>query len=174
VNIRKIALAVTLVVIAGVVVWAVASRLGGDSGGSGASAAGSGGDSAVFSGTTLDGKTLDLETYRGKPVVVNFWASWCGYCEAEMPDLLAFAAAHPGVAVVGVNVNDDEAAARESVAGWGLTFPSVYDPEGRIFAQFGTEGLPTTVFFDKDLNVVETLVGQQSQSSFEDGLQKAQ
>jgi cytochrome c biogenesis protein CcmG/thiol:disulfide interchange protein DsbE len=173
-NVRKLALVVGLVVIAGVVVWAVASRLGGDGGSPGAASGGGGGSEVVFSGTTLDGEPLDLETYRGKPVVVNFWASWCGYCEAEMPDLVKFAAAHPEVAVIGVDVNDDEGAALDSASKWGLTFPSVYDPDGQIFARFGTEGLPTTVFYDKDLKVVETLVGQQGLESFEDGLRKAQ
>jgi thiol-disulfide isomerase/thioredoxin len=170
---KKLALAVGLVIIAGVVLWAVASRLGGDEGGT--SGGGGGGSSElVFSGTTLDGQSFDLETYRGKPVVVNFWASWCGYCEAEMPDLIAFAASHPEAVVVGVDVNDDAEAAKEAAAKWGLTFPSVADPDGQIFGRFGTEGLPTTVFYNKDLRVVETLVGQQSLESFEAGLTKAQ
>jgi thiol-disulfide isomerase/thioredoxin len=171
---KKLALVVGLVVVAGVVVWAVASRLGGDDGGSVASGTGGGDTSAVFSGETLDGEAFDLEDYRGKPVVVNFWASWCGYCEAEMPDLMKFAADHPEAAVIGVAVNDDLEAARQAAADLGLTFPSVYDPDGEIFGQFGSEGLPTTVFYTKDLEVAETLVGQQSYESFEAGLQTAQ
>ncbi len=176
-NVKKLVLVVVLVAMAGVVVWAVASRLGGDdpaTGGRSGQAAGRNGDGLVFSGTTLDGQQFDLEDYRGKPVVVNFWASWCGYCKAEMPDLIAFAAAHPEASVVGVDVNDDEDDARDAAAEWGLTFPSVSDPDETIFGRFGSEGLPTTVFFDKDLKVVETLVGQQGRESFEAGLRKAQ
>jgi len=186
---KKVALAVGLLVIAGIVAWAVVARLGGDdaattaggsaSGGTTAdgSAGGSGNgndDAMIFTGTTLDGEPFDLEDYRGKPVVVNFWASWCGYCGAEMPDLLQFAADHPDVAVVGVAVNDDEAAARQAAASWGLTFPSVLDPDGAIFAEFDGQGLPTTIFFDKDLVPRETAIGQTDLAGFEAGLQKAQ
>lgn len=177
-DLKKVALAVGLLAIAGVVVWAVATRLGGDEGGqstSGGSQSNGASDTAmIFTGTTLDGEPFDLEEYRGKPVVVNFWASWCGYCEAEMGDLVEFAAAHPDVAVIGVAVNDDEQAARQAAADWGLTFPSVFDPDGAIFAEFDGQGLPTTIFFDADLVPVETAVGQTDLAGFEAGLEKAQ
>ncbi len=193
-DLKKVAVAVGLLVIAGIVAWAAVARLGGgeattadgsssgattDESSSGATTDGSSSgattdDAMVFTGTTLDGEPFDLEDYRGKPVVVNFWASWCGYCGAEMPDLLQFAADHPDVAVVGVAVNDDEEAAREAAASWGLTFPSVLDPDGAIFAEFDGQGLPTTVFFDKDLVPRETAIGQTDLAGFEAGLQKAQ
>lgn len=171
-DIRKVALAVGLLAIVGVVVWALVARLGGDD--TTSAGGGSGDDAMIFTGTTLDGESFDLEDYRGKAVVVNFWASWCGFCEAEMADLLEFAAAHPDVAVVGVAVNDDEQAARGAAQSWGLTFPSVFDPDGAIFAEFDGQGLPTTVFFDRDLVPRKTVVGQTDLAGFEAGLQKAQ
>lgn len=128
----------------------------------------------VLSGTTLDGEAFDLMAYRGKPVVLNYWATWCGYCVREMPELAAFAAAHPDVHVIGVNVNDDQAAAREFVAQQGLAFPQVYDPDGRLFGEVGSQGLPTTLFLDAGGAVREKIVGATDRNGFEAGLKKAQ
>ena len=183
-DLKKVGIGVALLAIAGVVVWAAVTRLGGDEGSDAATNGGtpSATPSAsarpstspqVFSGTTLEGEQLDLADYAGKPVVVNFWASWCGFCEAEMPELIRFAEQNPDVTVIGVAVNDDETAAREAAEGWGLTFPSVLDPEGRIFSEFQSQGLPTTVFFDADLEVKDTIVGQTDLAGFEAGLEKA-
>ena len=128
----------------------------------------------VFNGTTLSGKSFDLAAYRGKPVVVNFWASWCGWCAREMPDLVKFAAAHPDVVVIGVDVNDKVPDAQRFAAKYAITYPLVADEQGAIFAHFDSQGLPTTVFYDKDLNVVDKIVGATDMTGFEAGLQKAQ
>ena len=128
----------------------------------------------VFSGATLDGKAFDLAAYKGKPVVVNFWASWCGWCAREMPDLVKFAAAHPDVTVIGVDVNDKVPAAQKFAARYAITYPLVADEQGTIFGHFDSQGLPTTVFYDKDLNMVDKIVGATDVAGFEAGLQKAQ
>ena len=128
----------------------------------------------VFSGTTLEGKAFDLTAYKGKPVVVNFWASWCGWCGREMPDLVKFAAAHPDVTVIGVDVNDKVPDAQKFATKYAITYPLVADEQGIIFGHFDSQGLPTTVFYDKDLNVVDKIVGATDGAGFEAGLQKAQ
>jgi thiol-disulfide isomerase/thioredoxin len=128
----------------------------------------------IFSGTTLDGRAFDLAAYRGKPVVVNFWASWCGWCAREMPDLVKFAAAHPDVVVIGVDVNDKVSDAQQFAAKYAITYPLVADEQGAIFGHFDSQGLPTTIFYDKDLNVVDKIVGATDVAGFEAGLQKAQ
>ena len=127
-----------------------------------------------FSGATLDGKAFDLAAYKGKPVVVNFWASWCGWCAREMPDLVKFAAAHPDVTVIGVDVNDKVPAAQKFAVKYAITYPLVADEQGTIFGHFDSQGLPTTVFYDKDLNMVDKIVGATDVAGFEAGLQKAQ
>ena len=129
---------------------------------------------ARLHGTTLDGQAFDLSAYKGKPVVVNFWASWCGWCAREMPDLVKFAAAHPEVVVIGVDVNDQVPAAQQFAAKYAITFPLVADEQGVIFGHFDSQGLPTTIFFDSDLNVVDKIVGATDMAGFEAGLQKAQ
>jgi thiol-disulfide isomerase/thioredoxin len=128
----------------------------------------------VFTGTTLKGQAFALAAYKGKPVVVNFWASWCGWCAREMPDLVKFAAAHPDVAVIGVAVNDKVADAQQFAVKYAITYPLVADEQGAIFGHFDSQGLPTTVFFDKDLNMVDKIVGTTDLAGFEAGLRKAQ
>jgi cytochrome c biogenesis protein CcmG, thiol:disulfide interchange protein DsbE len=168
VDYRKIGLGVIALVVVGVVAWAVVSRLGGGD------SSGASGEAVSYSGETLDGQTIDLESYKGKPVVLNFWATWCGYCVQEMPDLVKFAAAHPEVSVIGVNVNDNKNDAVTFVAQQGMKFPVIYDPNAGFFDQFASQGLPTTVFLDKDLQVTDKIVGATDTAGFEAGLQTAQ
>jgi thiol-disulfide isomerase/thioredoxin len=141
----------------------------GSSGGSG-----SVGSGFALTGATLDGQQFDLSVYKGKPVVINYWATWCGYCVQEMPELVAFAAAHPEVQVVGVDVQDEVGAAQQFVAQQGITFPQVSDPQGQLFRVIESQGLPTTLFLDADLMVREKIVGATDRSGFEAGLKKAQ
>ncbi len=99
---------------------------------------------------TLDGRELHLTQLRGKPVVLNFWASWCAPCRAEMP-VLAQAWQRYGrdVHFVGVNVLDDPDQARRFVREFRIPFPSVHDPNGDTLRWFRVVGLPTTVFVSR-------------------------
>jgi cytochrome c biogenesis protein CcmG/thiol:disulfide interchange protein DsbE len=140
-----------------------------------ASACGSsGGDKAQpLSGTTLDGISFDLASYHGKPVVVNFFASWCPPCNSEAPDLVAFARAHPEVAFVGVDVNDKQADAQGFVNKYGLPYPIVYDPNGAVGGVWKVDGIPTTFFIDANGVVKAHIVGAADKATFEAELQKA-
>jgi cytochrome c biogenesis protein CcmG/thiol:disulfide interchange protein DsbE len=100
---------------------------------------------------TLDGRGFRdlLCQLRGKPVVVNVWASWCGPCIFEAPDLAAAAKDYAGqVQFVGVDVLDQRGPGRAFIEKYGWTYPSVFDPNAAIRDSFGLIGAPHTIFFD--------------------------
>jgi cytochrome c biogenesis protein CcmG/thiol:disulfide interchange protein DsbE len=106
-----------------------------------------------FSAATLQGTRLSLSSLRGRPVLVNFFASWCTVCEAELPGIEQAYQEHraDGFTVVGVNTleSGDGLAFYHRMH---LTFPAVYDPgnPGRIGSAYGvTQGLPASVFVDR-------------------------
>lgn len=112
---------------------------------------------------TLDGDELALADLRG-PVVINFWASWCGPCVQEEPHLVAVAKAYrsEGVEFVGVDVKDTRANAQAFVRDFDVPYPSWYDESAAIAAQFGGIGpsaLPTTLVLDSDHRVAARLFG---------------
>lgn len=92
-----------------------------------------------------------LETMRGKPVVINYWATWCKPCKAEMPRIVAAAKRYGDrVGFLGVNVEDDVDAAAEFAKRNGMTFPSISDPNGSIRRAEKILGLPVTQFYTSD------------------------
>jgi cytochrome c biogenesis protein CcmG/thiol:disulfide interchange protein DsbE len=114
-----------------------------------------------FGSSTLDGRPLALTDLRGRVVILNFWASWCLECRAEMPLLegLHRAYAARGLAIVGVNAREDARGARRHAKELGLTFPLVLDPDGRINALYGVIGLPTSFIVGRDGRAVAFGVG---------------
>jgi thiol-disulfide isomerase/thioredoxin len=114
-------------------------------------------------GPALDGSELSLEQFDG-PVVVNFWASWCGPCAQEAPHLAALAEQYgpKGVSIVGVNVRDSVANAKAFEREYGISYPSWDDESAQIASQFGAlgpAGLPSTVLIDSEQRVAARLFG---------------
>lgn len=102
--------------------------------------------------TTLDGQAWDLGSLRGKVVVVNFWASWCGPCVAELPVLGALAqrpAYRDKVAVVGVNYKESLDAIKGFAAGRTIPYPVLRDRQGEMFKAWTAGVMPTTVLVDR-------------------------
>lgn len=116
------------------------------------------------SGETLEGDRLDVSELDGI-VVLNFWASWCGPCAAEAPDLVATHEryADRGVHLVGVNVRDSRANARSFTRDFSKPYPSLYDEDSSVAAAFGGIGasaLPTTIILDDEHRVAARLFGR--------------
>jgi cytochrome c biogenesis protein CcmG/thiol:disulfide interchange protein DsbE len=122
--------------------------------------------------TDLNGRAVSLADLRGRPVIVNFWASWCGPCVDEFPLLVDAAAAHQGsgLAVVGIVFRDRSEAAGEFMARMGAPWPAAMDPGDAVATRFGIIGPPDTFFIDRNGVIVGRQIGQLSASDLEQGL----
>jgi thiol-disulfide isomerase/thioredoxin len=115
----------------------------------------------ALSGTDpVTGAAIAVRDFRGRPLVINVWASWCTGCRAEAPDIKRFTETHPQVGFLGIDVTDTPAAARDFVARYGWTHPSIADPQGRLAARLGLRGLPTTVFVRADGTIAGEALGE--------------
>ena len=106
---------------------------------------------------TFAGETVSLATYAGQPVVVNFWASWCPSCVAEMSSAFLPAQQQLGehVAFLGMNIQDERSRALELVEETGVLFDLAEDPDGALYTALGGLGMPFTVFVSADGQVVD-------------------
>lgn len=111
-----------------------------------------GGPAPNFSLRRLEGAgTLDLKSLRGHPVVLNFWASWCGPCKAESAQLQRTYLQYrsQGVIFLGVDYHDIASDARSFIDHHGITYPNVQDGSGKIGERYGITGVPETYFVDR-------------------------
>ena len=125
-----------------------------------------------FSLADLDGNPIRLAELRGRPVVVNFWASWCGPCVEEFPLLQEAADRHAeaGLVVIGIVYQDRSEAARDFMARNGGTWTAAMDPDERAAAAYGILGPPETFFIGRDGRIVARQFGQLSAGSLDDKL----
>ncbi len=101
-----------------------------------------------------------LREARGRPLIVNVWASWCGPCREEAPDLARVAAAYGDrVRFLGIDVLDARPSARTFVREVGWPYPSLFDPTGEIRDRLGLVGPPATLFYDAEGELMDTHVG---------------
>ena len=166
-----------------VVVFGVVAAVALTSGGGGQKTDASGAQYSAAQGAfrlpgLLDDSTVSLADFVGKPVVVNFFASWCVYCNEELPGFVQVAKATDGtVAFVGVNTSDpgDGAAMARRFdlagAGFALARDVGGDPPSQLWSSFGSQGLPVTAFYDATGTLVDFAGGMLTQADLEQRLQ---
>lgn len=114
------------------------------------------------------GRTIALTDYAGTPLVLNFWASWCGPCRKEMPALQRTYEQLDGkVELLGVNHEDNRRAALELADQAGVTYPSAYDPDGDTARRYGLYGMPTTLFITSDGTLAGRRTGEMDEAELE-------
>jgi len=117
--------------------------------------------------------TIDVSQFRGKPVVVNFWATWCVPCWDEHPVLQATARAlQPDVQFLGVVFQDEESKIQNFLSQRGSSYPTVVDEAGKTAIAYGVGGVPETFFLDKNGVIVAKYVGPMSSADIEENLRK--
>ncbi len=127
-----------------------------------------------FQAASLSGATVRLSDFRGKPVWLNFWASWCPPCRAETPDVEATYEARKGEGLVllAVSINEEAAPVKSYVEASGITFTVGLDPSTRIAGRYRINGLPTHFFIDRDGFIRDMQVGGLSRAAMQKKLAK--
>ena len=173
-------ISLTAIVAVGIVAGVSSTRTtneaisGADTGGSVSSAQPANGKQApAFDLAALgnSGANVSLAAYAGKPVIVNFFASWCGPCRKETP-LMAryYTAAHGTVRVIGVDTNDSRTAALTFTKHYGVTYPVASDPAATTAGTFGVAGLPQTFFLNAQHKIVDRVYGAVTQAALARGV----
>lgn len=123
------------------------------------------------------GGTVSLSELRGKPLVVNFWASWCIPCKDEAPTLQQTSERYrkQGLVVVGIDAQDFRKDARRFMARYGITYPVAYDGKGSTLGRWGVTGFPETFFVDRSGKLVGPHIsgpvdGERNRAAFAEGI----
>ena len=115
---------------------------------------------ADFTLETLDGKRLSLADFRGRPVLINFWATYCAPCRREMPLLERTAAQHPRLVVLLIDERDSHQSASTFVAELKIKSTVLFDGDGKVGDAYGISGLPTTFFIRPDGGIEGRYIGE--------------
>ncbi|MDR0496523.1 MAG: TlpA family protein disulfide reductase [Treponema sp.] len=114
-----------------------------------------------FSLSTLDGEARSLSALKGKVVFLNFWATWCGPCRAEMPsmEVLYNRFKDRGLEMLAVNCRENWSEVVVFMGEYQLTFPALLDMDGKVSTSYGIQAIPTTFIIDRDGKIIVRLVG---------------
>jgi cytochrome c biogenesis protein CcmG/thiol:disulfide interchange protein DsbE len=123
--------------------------------------------------STHPAPAIHLASLKGKPVMLNFWASWCDVCKAEAPLLQntwqRFQS--QGVVFVGIDIQDTRSDALNFLQTYGITYPNVVDPSGSVTINYGVTGVPETFFLNRQGVIVKKVIGELTEQTLENNLQ---
>lgn len=125
----------------------------------------------VFSLEGLNGETISLEDYQGKYVMINFWATWCGFCEEEMPDLQTFANSNEDLVVIAVNVGEKKDLVEKYVSENNLELNIALDPDSEIAKTYYISSFPTSIFIDRSGKLIGGVQGMMTLENMEQVLE---
>jgi len=123
--------------------------------------------------STHPAPAIHLAGFKGKPVMLNFWASWCDPCKHEAP-LLEATWQHvqgQGVVFIGIDFEDTQSDALNFLQQYGITYPNVVDSAGSVGISYGVTGVPETFFIDRHGVIVHKVIGELSEQTLQSNLQ---
>jgi peroxiredoxin len=128
----------------------------------------------AFSLKDTQGKTVRLADYKGKIVLVNFWATWCGPCKHEMPWFVEFQKkwGDKGLVVLGISADEEFTEAKEFAKKQAINYPILEGTEAVMQLYGGVEALPASFLLDRDLRIASTHTGLVSKSIYERELEE--
>ncbi len=129
-----------------------------------------------FTVTDYDGNKVRLSDFKGKPVVLNFWATWCYYCKVEMPDFNEAYKKYPDVQFLMVNATGTNGETVETAKAYveqeKYEFPVFFDKEYNALRTYGISSFPMTIFIDEDGNIVSQRIGMLTMEALESEIEK--
>ena len=116
----------------------------------------------AWSLSTTSGGSTGLKDFDNQVRLLNFWASWCGTCREEMPDLVTLKSDYNNrpFSILSINFGEGRDTARQFAISYGATFPVLLDPEKKVATSYGVVTIPTSLLLDKNGKVIKTWVGQ--------------
>lgn len=129
-----------------------------------------------FTVTDYDGNKVNLSDYKGKPVVLNFWATWCYYCKVEMPDFNEAYKKYPDVQFLMINATGTNGETVDSAKAYveqeKYDFDVFFDTDFEGLRKFGISSFPATIFIDKDGNIESERIGMLTMEALESEIKK--
>ncbi len=121
----------------------------------------------------LNGKTVRLSELRGKPVLLNFWATWCPPCRKEIPDLQKFHEQYGDkIVLLGINWGEDTEEVKRFLKRYGATYPTLMDEKGKFFVLYQLTGLPTSFWIDEQGIIRGVWLGAMKAETMVEGFRK--
>lgn len=124
--------------------------------------------------TDLQGKEIEFDSYRGKGVFLNFWATYCKPCEKEMPymEKLYQVYKDQGIEILAIDAAEPKLSVQKFAERKGLTFPIVIDENTEVLEAYGVNPIPTTFLIDKDGEIIDIITGTMSEETIKNHMER--